>query len=130
MNDGKLYRENLKKSKLDLSEFMLLCREQGYFDIDDIQTAIFEHNGKISILPKSTKRPATPEDLKINAKSTYIGVELIMDGYLMSENLCKLDQNKAWLDEKLKMQGYKSHKEIFLAIYKAEQDEIKLYPFR
>jgi uncharacterized membrane protein YcaP (DUF421 family) len=127
---GKIYRENLKKSKLDLSEFMLLCREQGYFDIDDIQTAIFEHNGKISILPKSTKRPATPEDLKINAKSTYIGVELIMDGYLMSENLCKLDQNKAWLDEKLKLQGYKSHKEIFLAIYKAEQDEIKLYPFR
>ena len=41
MNDGKLNRENLKKAKLDLSEFMVLCREQGYFDLNDIQTAIF-----------------------------------------------------------------------------------------
>ncbi|MDY3784821.1 MAG: DUF421 domain-containing protein, partial [Eubacteriales bacterium] len=45
MNEGKIYRKNLKKAKLDLSEFMLLCREQGYFDLDEIQTAIFEHNG-------------------------------------------------------------------------------------
>lgn len=53
MHEGKLYRKNLKKAKLDLSEFMLLCREQGYFDLDEIQTAIFEHNGKLSVLPKA-----------------------------------------------------------------------------
>ena len=40
MNSGKIYRQNLKKSKLDLSEFMLLCREQGYFNLDEIQTAV------------------------------------------------------------------------------------------
>ena len=61
MNEGKLYRKNLKKAKLDLSEFMLLCREQGYFDLDQIQLAIFEHNGKISILPKASSRPAPPQ---------------------------------------------------------------------
>ena len=44
MNGGKIYRKNLKKAKLDLSEFMLLCREQGYFDLDEIQMAVFEHN--------------------------------------------------------------------------------------
>ena len=130
MNNGKLYRENLKKAKLDLSEFMLLCREQGYFDLDDIQTAIFEHNGKLSILPKAAMRPATPEDLKITARATHIGVELIMDGRIMSENLYRLDKNKAWLGQKLKLQGYKSSKEIFLAVYRAENDEIKLYPLK
>ena len=61
MNGGKLYRENLKEAKFDLSEFMLLYREQGYFDLDEIQTAIFEFNGKVSILPKAAKPPATPK---------------------------------------------------------------------
>ncbi|MBQ8408404.1 MAG: DUF421 domain-containing protein, partial [Clostridia bacterium] len=90
MNGGKLYRENLKKAKLDLSEFMLLCREQGYFDLEEIQTAIFEHNGKVSILPRAANRPATPEDLKITAKATHIGVEVIMDGRIMGENLTRM----------------------------------------
>jgi len=60
MHDGQLYRKNIKKAKLDLSEFLLLCREQGYFDLADIQTAVWEHNGKLSVLPVSTKRPLTP----------------------------------------------------------------------
>ena len=49
MDNGKLYRENLKKAKLDLSEFMVMCRELGYFDLTAIQTAIFEYNGKLTI---------------------------------------------------------------------------------
>ena len=83
MNQGRIYRKNLKKAKLDLSELMLLCREQGYFDLDDIQTAVFEHNGKLSILPRAESRPITPGDLDITPKATHIGVEVIMDGRVM-----------------------------------------------
>ena len=43
MNDGKLYRGNMKKAKLELSEFLLLCRQEGYFNLNDIQTAVFEY---------------------------------------------------------------------------------------
>ena len=128
MNDGDLYRKNLKKAKLDLSEFLLLCREQGYFDLDEIQAAIFEHNGKLSILPKAASRPATPEDLKITAKATHIGTELIMDGQIMGENLRRMEKDTAWLEKKLKAQGYKSTKEIFLAVYRKENDSLSLYP--
>ena len=128
MNEGKLYRKNLKKAKLDLSEFLLLCREQGYFELDDIQTAVFEHNGKLSILPKASNRPATPTDLKITAKATYIGTEVIMDGRIMSENLYRLGYNEKWLTNKLKAQGYKEAKEIFLGIYRAQEDKLSLYP--
>ena len=127
MNEGKLYRKNLKKAKLDLSEFMLLCREQGYFDLDEIQTAIFEHNGKVSILPKAANRPATPEDLKITAKATHIGVEVIMDGRVMGENLTRMGRDTNWLEKQLKAQGYKSVKDIFLGIYRAEEDKLTLY---
>ena len=127
MNEGKLYRKNLKRAKLDLSEFMLLCREQGYFDLDEIQLAVFEHNGKLSILPKAANRPATPEDLKITAKATYIGVEVIMDGRVMGENLTRLNKNKQWLDRQLNLQGYNAVKEILLAVYHPEEDKLILY---
>lgn len=127
-NSGKLYRKNLKKSKLDLSEFLLLCREQGYFELGEIQTAIFEHNGKLSILPKAANRPATPDDLKITAKATRIGTELIMDGRIMGENLSRLGRDEKWLNVYLNAQGYKNAKEIFLAVYRAESDSMELYP--
>ena len=66
IDNGKLVRNNLKKSKLDLSEFLTQCRTSGYFDISKIDTAIMESNGKISFIPISSDRPATPNDFKIN----------------------------------------------------------------
>ena len=127
MNDGKLYRKNLKQAKLDLSEFMLLCREQGYFDLDEIQTVIFEHNGKLSILPKAAKRPVTPDDLKITAKATHVGAEVIMDGRVMGENLSRMGRDVNWLNKRLKTEGCKDVKDIFLGIYRSEEDQLTLY---
>ena len=128
MNEGKLYRKNLKQAKLDLSEFMLLCREQGYFDLDEIQTAVFEHNGKLSILPKAANRPATPDDLNITVKATHIGVEVIMDGRVMGENLSRVGRDENWLTKQLKTQGHKDVKAIFLGVYRPEEDKLTLYP--
>ena len=128
MNDGKLYRKNLKQAKLDLSEFMLLCREQGYFDLDEIQTAIFEHNGKLSILPKAQNRPSTPDDLNLTVKPAHVGVEVIMDGRVMGENLSRMGQNENWLKKQIKLQGFNDANEVFLGIYRAEDDALTLYP--
>ena len=116
MNDGKLYRKNMKKAKLELSEFMVLCRQEGYFNINDIQTAIFEYNGRITILPKSQKRPLTPEDMNINTEKASICTEVIMDGRVLHENLKRLGLDLTWLDKQLKIQKYGSAKEIYLGI--------------
>ena len=128
MNAGVLYRENLKRAKLDLSEFLLLCREQGYFDLDEIQTAVFEHNGKLSILPRAASRPATPEEMRITAKATHVGTELIMDGRVMGENLTRIGKSEAWLTQKLQLQGYRSPTQILLAVYRTEEDTLSVYP--
>ena len=116
MQGGKLYRENLKKAKLDLSEFMVMCRQQGYFDLRDIQTAVFEFNGQLSILPTSLKRPATPEDLNLSPKSDHILTEVIMDGCVLQENLQRMGRNEKWLQKQLSAQGYFSAKTVFLAV--------------
>lgn len=128
LSNGDLYRENLKKSKLDLAEFLLLCREQGYFDLEEIQMAVFECNGKLSILPKANNRPITPEDLNITAKVTYIGKELIMDGKVISDNLAKVGKDEKWLIKQLRAQGYYDEKSIFFAIYRPEEEKLTVYP--
>ncbi|MBQ9804927.1 MAG: DUF421 domain-containing protein [Clostridia bacterium] len=127
MNGGKLFRENLKKAKLELSEFLLLCREQGYFDLEEIQTAIFEHNGKLSVLPRAACRPATPADLKLTAKAAHIATELIMDGRIMGENLLRAGKDEKWLLQQLKLQGYKDARGVFLGLYHAEEGRLTLY---
>lgn len=127
MDNGKLYRKNLKKAKLDLSEFLLLCREAGYFDLSEIQTAIFEHNGKLSVLPVSDKRPATPGDLKLCPPPSHIGTEVIMDGRILGENLRRMGRDEVWLKKRLAEQKYYDAKEVFLAVYRREEDSLTVY---
>ena len=128
INGGKISRDNLKKSKLDLSELLLLCREQGYFDLEDIDTAVFEPNGKLSILPRAARRPVTPTDLKIPVKATHIGTELIMDGRVLGENLKRAALDERWLTQRLKAAGYPNAKGVLLAVYRSESDTLTLYP--
>lgn len=120
MNNGKLYRKNMKKSKLDLSEFMALCRQEGYFHLEEIQTAVFEYNGKVTFLPKSEKRPVVPSDMNIFTVPDSLDAELIMDGRVMGENLKRMGLDEVWLKKQLEAQGYKSVKEIFLGMCSSE----------
>lgn len=116
MDQGKLYRENLKKAKLDLSEFMVLCRQQGYFDLTSIQTAVFEYNGKLTILPVSSQRPATPSDMNLAPEQELLFTELIMDGRILEDNLKRMGLDLTWLDKQLKQRHIRSAKDVFLAL--------------
>lgn len=116
MDHGKLYYENMKKARLDLSEFLVLCRQQGYFDLTTIQTAIFEYNGKLTILPVTTQRPVTPQDLDLSPDQELIFTELIMDGRILEDNLHRMGLDRTWLDKQLKQRHISSAKEVFLAV--------------
>lgn len=116
MDQGKLYYENLKKAKLDLSEFLVLCRQQGYFDLTSIQTAVFEYNGKLTVLPVSSQRPATPQDLQLAPEQASIFTELIMDGRVLEGNLKLMGLDLTWLDKQLKKQHIHSPREVALAV--------------
>ena len=127
MDNGKIYRKNMKKAKLELSEFMVLCRQEGYFNISDIQTAVFEYNGRMTILPKSEKRPLVPEDINIIPDKAEIFTEIIMDGRILHENLKRLGLDLTWLDRQLKNQKYNNAKEIYLGICD-KSNNLTLFP--
>ena len=116
VDGGKLYRKNMKKARLDLSEFMVLLRQAGYFNMDDIETAVFEYNGKLSVLPASDKRPVNPSDINIAPPKEYICTEIIMDGRILEGNLKRMGLDTTWLGKQLKEQGYDSAKEVDLGV--------------
>ena len=116
MNNGKIYRKNMKKAKIDLTEFMVLCRQEGYFNLADIQTAIFEYNGRLTILPVSSKRPVNPDDMNLAPQPEYISTEVIMDGRILDENLKRMGLDSRWLEKQIKEQGFRNAKEILLGI--------------
>lgn len=116
LDNGKIYRENMKKVRLDINEFLMQCRSQGYFDISQIQTAVMELNGRISILPTSADKPLTPADMGLSPQQEKLTTAVITDGHINRENLKITGNNEVWLKKQLHEQGYGSAKEVFLAM--------------
>lgn len=114
-NNGKLYKGNLKNAKLDINEFLTVCRNNGYFDISLLQTAILEPNGKVSFLPLSTQRPVIPKDLNLSPPQESFLTTIIIDGTILPDNLKYTGNNEAWLIKELKSQGISEIKDVFLA---------------
>lgn len=115
LKNGKLYRNSLKKAHLDLGEFLVQCRLGGYFDLSEIEMAIFEPNGGISFLPKSEKRPVNNDDLKLKTAPAEPCVNIIVDGKILCNNLKYMGKTTQWLENQLKQKHAGSISDIFLA---------------
>ena len=100
---------------MDLNEFLMQCRTNGYFNLADLQTAILEVNGKISFIPNVLKRPTTPEDLNLNPKQDFLVTNVIIDGKVLKENLKNTGNNLKWLNDNLKKQKAGRIEDILLA---------------
>lgn len=115
LNNGELYRDNLKKAKIDVTEFLEQCRVNGYFDVSKLQTAILEGNGKISFLPKVSDRPVTPADMKLSPKQDYMVANVILDGKIMRANLGHTGNDEKWLQNQIRGQGARRIEDVLLA---------------
>lgn len=116
-DNGTLFKENFKKAKIDLNEFLSQCRTSGYFNLSDIKTALLEENGKISFLPYSDKRPANAGDFNIKPNDEGIVTNVVIDGKIMQESLKQLKLDQTWLNKALQKQGINKMDNIFLATY-------------
>lgn len=87
MDKGKLFYNNFKTAKVDLDEFLTQSRINGYFRLEDIETAILEQNGMISFLPRSVAKPLTPQDMNIPIESQRPCYCVISDGEILDGSL-------------------------------------------
>lgn len=112
---SKIIESGLKKSKIDVNDLLMEARENGYFNLDEIDYALMEVNGNISFLPKEKEKPVTKKDMKIKCSNEGLTVNAIIDSKYMVNNMKAINKDKEWLDHELKVNGYDNYDNILLA---------------
>jgi uncharacterized membrane protein YcaP (DUF421 family) len=115
IEDGKILEDNMKKVRYTTDSLNQSLREKDIFNIEEVQYALLEDNGKLSVLKKDEYCYVTKKDLNIKSNTTLFPVELIMDGEIIEENLERYGLGKDWLIKDLKNRG-KKISDVFYAV--------------
>ena len=115
IQNGKILEQNLKKVKFDINDLLEECRNKDYFNLEEIEYAIIEANGQLSILPKGEYKPLTIKDMNLKPEKQSLCDNIIIDGNVMEKNLINMHKDIKWLNKELKVKGYKDYKNILLA---------------
>lgn len=113
---GKIDQDVMKKERFTINELEEKLRDNNIFNICDVEYAILETSGQISVIPKPNKRPVIPEDLNIDAKYEGIAYDLVVDGKVMYKNLEKLGKNYVWLQKQTEKFGIKPEEALIITI--------------
>lgn len=125
IRNGKILQRELKSSRLPVEDLRMLLRLQGIFSVSEVEHAILETNGELSVYKKSANQPATKKDVKASLTPPYyIPTQIITDGIVIQRNLKELGLTEEWLLKELKKAGYRDPAQIF---YAELQDNGKLY---
>ena len=98
---GKIDEEALKKERFTVSELQERLRGKDVFDLGDVEYAILETNGEVSVIQKPNKRNTIPEDFSIEPEYEGLPYDLIVDGKIMYENLGKIGKDEKWLQKQI-----------------------------
>ncbi len=124
IENGVLQQKKLEQLRINLNDLLEQLRSQNIANIDDVEFAILETNGNLSVFPKSDKKTPALEDLNIQSKPESIPVTLIMDGQIMYKNLKKTGRDLNWLLGRIKDLGL-DRKRVFFA-YLDTQNQLRV----
>jgi len=105
IENGKINENIVRNEMYTLNDLLEQLRSKNVPNISDVEFAILETNGQLSVIPKSQKRPVNPEDLKINTKYEGLPLDLIVDGEISHKNLIKANLDENWVRKELKKLG-------------------------
>jgi uncharacterized membrane protein YcaP (DUF421 family) len=118
ISKGLLQREEMKKNKLDMNQFLHLLRMKDVFSVQEVDYAILESDGTVSVLKKTQAQPLNRLDLNLPVEEVYLPITLINDGEIIYDNLEQINQDEQWLVQELRKQDIYTYKDIFYAEYK------------
>ncbi|MEC0494923.1 DUF421 domain-containing protein [Bacillus glycinifermentans] len=125
IDKGKINYSALKKNKLDLNQVQTLAREKGCFSLHEIEYAILETDGSISVLRKHKYETPTKSELNIPYQPVQLPIAFILDGQLKEENLKEAGFDKSWLKQQLSSRNIQNYSDVLYAEWRG--DEEKLY---
>ncbi|MFA7148620.1 MAG: DUF421 domain-containing protein [Syntrophomonadaceae bacterium] len=115
IENSRIVEDELRRLRLNLNDLLEQLRLKNVADISDVEYAILETGGQLSVILKSEKRPVEPQDLNISPEYEGLPTTLIIDGHVIKENLNKVDLDMNWLQSELGKSGVKNVKDVFFA---------------
>ncbi|NLC76832.1 MAG: DUF421 domain-containing protein [Clostridia bacterium] len=115
IENGRIVEEELQRLRYNINDLLEQLREKDYPNINDVEFAILETSGKLSVIPKSRKRAITPADLAMETPYEGLPLTLIADGVINHQNLQTAGFDVTWLTEELTKRGLSDPKEVLFA---------------
>ncbi len=112
---GQIIERELKELRINVNDLVEQLRIKSYSNIDDVEFAILETNGELSVIPKSSKKPLTPSDMNIYVSQECLPISLIIDGKINQQNLNKTSVDFNWLYRELKKKNINDISDVLYA---------------
>ncbi|WP_297418200.1 DUF421 domain-containing protein [Clostridium sp.] len=113
VKNGAIVEENMKNTRMTVNELMMKMREKNAFSLADVEFALMETDGKLSVLTKAEKKPVTASQMNIKTESEGLMKDVIIDGNFIEENLKAAGVDKNWIKSELQKQNIKDFAEVF-----------------
>jgi len=126
IDNGKVLDKGLKKVHFDVNDLLEECRSNGYFDLNEIDYAVMEVNGSLSIMPKAMYKPVTVKDMNLKGEKQGLCANVIIDGKVLTNNLLNMQKDEKWLKQQMKIKGYKDYERVLLATIDCN-DKVTVY---
>lgn len=115
IENGKIIDKNMRKLRFSIEELNMMLRENNFFSISDVENAVLETNGQLSVQPKPNKQPLTPSDIFLNPPKKGLTRDIINDGKVLENNLKFINKDEHWLKKQLVSYGVHEFSDVFYA---------------
>ncbi|GEN52297.1 DUF421 domain-containing protein [Halobacillus faecis] len=115
MDNGRIIIKNMKKVRFNVDELIAELRKAGVFQFSDVQTAILETDGSVSVLRKAQFSPITPLDLKLDPHPVTFSHVVMVQGKVLPDQLNASGYSEAWLEDRLQSHGVSNRKDVLVA---------------
>ncbi|QXM06656.1 DUF421 domain-containing protein [Crassaminicella indica] len=122
IDHGHINEKEMKRLRINMNDLIEQMRVKNYHNIADVEFAILETNGDLSIVPKAEKKTVTLEDMHIKPPDNDLPVTLIIDGHINEHNLSNIDCSKDWLISQIKAKGVKNPKDVLFCYIDANKN--------
>lgn len=117
IRDGRVLERNMYKERYNLEDLLMQLREQKVHRLDDVEVALLEPNGQLSVMLKGDREPLTARAVGIRVPDQEMPTVVIWDGQVMHDSLRSIGKDRPWLERELARQGVRRVEDVFIAQY-------------